>query len=98
MLFEVLVAVRAHVFKIDGTVPGGNQFVVLVQVLFWGGDGARACFHLDGRVQCAAWGAGAGGVFGCCLGCCLIFARCCFGMLWGAVGGAVEGAGTFFLD
>ena len=33
VLFEVLMAVRAHLFKIDGRVLGGMQFGVLVQVL-----------------------------------------------------------------
>ena len=36
VLFEALVAVRAHLFNIDGMVLGGMQFGVLVQVLFWG--------------------------------------------------------------
>ena len=39
VLFEVLVAVRMRVCKIDGRVLGllgGMQFGVLVQVLFWG--------------------------------------------------------------
>ena len=36
VLFEVLMAVRAHLFKIDGRVLGGMQFGVLAQVLFWG--------------------------------------------------------------
>ena len=35
MLFEVLMAVRAHLFKIDGRVHGGMQFGVLVLVVFW---------------------------------------------------------------
>ena len=34
MLFEVLMAVRVHLFKIDGRVLGGMQFGVLVMV-FW---------------------------------------------------------------
>ena len=48
MLFEVLMAVRAHLFKIDGRVLGGMQF---------GGAGAGAVLgvtvflHLDGRVH-----------------------------------------------
>ena len=48
MLFEVLMAVRAHHFKIDGRVLGGMQF---------GGAGAGAvlgvtvCLHLYGRVH-----------------------------------------------
>ena len=65
-------AVRAHLFKIDGRVLGGMQFGVLVQVLFWG-DGARAFLHLDGRTQGgnAVWGAAADGAVGC--------------SLWGAV-------------
>ena len=51
VLFEVLMAVRAHLFKIDGRVLGGMQF---------GGAGAgavlgvtvHACLlHLDGRVH-----------------------------------------------
>ena len=37
--------------EIDGLVLGGMQFGVLVQVLFWGGDGARVFLHLDGRTQ-----------------------------------------------
>ena len=45
MLFEVLMAVRAHLFKIDGSTLG-----VLMQVPFWG-DGARVFLHLDGRVH-----------------------------------------------
>ena len=36
VLFEVLMAVRAHLLKIDGRVLGGMQFGVLVHVLFWG--------------------------------------------------------------
>ena len=36
MLFEVLMAVRAHLFKIDGRALGGMQFGALVQVLFGG--------------------------------------------------------------
>ena len=51
VLFEVLMAVRAHLFKIDGRVLGGMQFGVLVQVLFWGGDVARAFLHLAGRTH-----------------------------------------------
>ena len=35
VLFEVLMAVRAHLFKIDGRVLGGMQFGLLVQVVFW---------------------------------------------------------------
>ena len=70
VLFEVLMAARAHLFKIDGKVLGGIQF---------GGAGAGAVLgvtvllHLDGRVHGghAVWGAGAGGVLGCCLGSCL---------------------------
>ena len=68
-------AVRAHLFKIDGRVLGGMQF---------GGAGAGAVLgvtvflHLDGRVHGgmqfgqghAVWGAAAGAVLGCCLGCC----------------------------
>ena len=48
VLFEVLMAVRAHLFKIDGRVLGGMQF---------GGAGAGAVLgvtvflHLDGRVH-----------------------------------------------
>ena len=34
VLFEVLMAARAHLLKIDGRVLGGMQFWVLVQVLF----------------------------------------------------------------
>ena len=34
VLFEVLIAVRAHLFKIDGRVLGGMQFGLLVQVCF----------------------------------------------------------------
>ena len=43
-------AVRAHLFKIDGRVLGGMQFGVLVQVLFWhlGGDGTRVFCVLTG--------------------------------------------------
>ena len=33
---EVLMAVRENHFKIDGRAPGGMQFGVLAQVLFWG--------------------------------------------------------------
>ena len=32
-------AVRAHLFNLDGRVLRGMQFGVLVQVLFWGGGG-----------------------------------------------------------
>ena len=39
MLFEVLMAVRVHLFKIDGRVLGGMQF---------GGAGAGAVFGGDG--------------------------------------------------
>ena len=68
MLF-VLMAVWAHLFKIDGRVLGGMQF---------GGAGAgavlgvtvHACFCIL-TVGHAVWGAGAGGVLGCCLGSCL---------------------------
>ena len=35
VLFEVLMAARAHLFKIDGRVLGGMQFGVLAQMLFW---------------------------------------------------------------
>ena len=35
MLFDVLMAARAHLFKIDGRVLGGMQFGVLVLVVFW---------------------------------------------------------------
>ena len=48
MLFEVLMAARAHLFKIDGRVLGGMQF---------GGAGAGAVLgvtvflHLDGRAH-----------------------------------------------
>ena len=73
MLFEVLMAVRAHLFKIDGRVLGGMQF---------GGAGAgavlgvtvrRVFLHLDGRVPpCMQFGVLVLVVFlGCCLGSCL---------------------------
>ena len=35
MLFDLLLAVWAHLFKIDGRVLGGMQFGVLVLVVFW---------------------------------------------------------------
>ena len=42
VLFEALMAVRAHLFKIDGRVIGGMQLELLVQVVFWDGRlGAR---------------------------------------------------------
>ena len=54
-------AVRAHLFKIDGRVLGGMQFGVLVQ--------ARAFLRLDGLTQGnAVWGAGAEGAVGRSLG------------------------------
>ena len=93
MLFDVLMAVRAHLFKIDGRVLGGMQF---------GGAGAGAVLGARGH---AVWGARAGGVLGCCLGSCLrCWWRCGrnlrqFGVLlqvlfWDAVGGASDGAGA----
>ena len=50
MQFEVLVAVLAHLFKIDGRVLGGMQLGVLVQVLFCGVT-VRVFGHLGGRTQ-----------------------------------------------
>ena len=47
VLFEVLMAVRAHLFKIDGRVLGGMQFGGAGA----GGHGARMFLHLDGRVH-----------------------------------------------
>ena len=69
MLFEVLMAVGAHLFKIDGRVLGGMQF---------GGAGAGAvlgvtvheCFRIL-TVGCTGAWAGASGFLGCCLGSCL---------------------------
>ena len=66
VLFEVLMAVRTHLFKIDGRELGGMQF---------GGVGAGAvlrvtvhvcfCILTIGCTGAAVWGAGAGGVLGC---------------------------------
>ena len=73
VLFEVLMAVRAHLFKIDGGVLEGMQCGVLVQVLFWGVTvPAYFCILTVGcRGGGAVWGAGAAGAVG--------------GSLWGAV-------------
>ena len=70
VLFEVLMAARAHLVKIDGRVLGGMQFGALAQVLFWGvtvrgggGLGLRlGCWLIFARLT-------AGCVGGCCLGC-----------------------------
>ena len=55
VLFELLMAARAHLFKIDGRLLGGMQFGVLVQVLFWGLT-VRAYFCIltvGGRGECS---------------------------------------------
>ena len=44
-------AVRAHLFKVDGRVLGGMQFGVLVQVLFWRMTVRAYFLHLDGGMQ-----------------------------------------------
>ena len=48
MLFEVLMAVRAHLFKIDSRVLGGMQFGGAGAVAVLGGT---VFLHLDGRVH-----------------------------------------------
>ena len=49
-------AVRAHLFKIDGRVLGGMQFGVLVQVLFWAVTvRAHFCILTVGCKGDAAW-------------------------------------------
>ena len=54
VLFEVLIAVWAHLFKIDGRVLGGMQF---------GGACAGAVLGGDAGGN-AVWGAGADGAVG----------------------------------
>ena len=53
VLFEALMAVQAHLFKIDGGVLGGMQLGLLVQVEFWDVWGA-VWFSRDWRL--GAWG------------------------------------------
>ena len=56
-------AVRSHLFKIDGRLLGGMQFGVLVQVLFWGVTvRAYFCILTVGRRGNAVWGAAADGL------------------------------------
>ena len=65
VLFAVLMAVRVHLFKIDGRVLGGMQFGVLVQVLFGGGRCARIfAFRQEDAGGKAVWGAAADGAVG----------------------------------
>ena len=72
MLFEVLMAVRAHLFKIDGRVLGGMQF---------GGAGAGAVLGVTVHACFCILTVGCTGA--CSLGCWCWW--CFWDAVWGAV-------------